>query len=283
MSEPHPPAKKEPAHEPESAPQDRPRYRQLSGKERAGAIAAGVVIGTVGFIAMFVTKNEAGVGVAILLAGVLLVLGIQGTQLGKVGGSEIGFELMAREEERRIEIAERVEKVAEERPAEAQAMLEGYQAADPGARNSVALAEATQYVYQQRVIQTLSQFAANLGFGLVGGNGVDARLVFEGGFIAVHELLKKSRPLHAEEVLPMHRAARRIRAQGLLFVTSAAVLPEVHDVLKDRTPPAEVVRWNGDEDNANLINALHRLRARVQAAGLSEVPPEQPDSHLGQR
>lgn len=276
VSEPHPPAQREPA--PESAPQDRPRYRQLSSKERAGAIAAGVVIGTVGFVAMFVTKNEAGVGVAILLGGVLLVLGIQGTQLGKVGGKDIGFELMAREEERRQEIAEQAEKVAEHKPAVAQALLEAYEAADPGARRSPALAGAKGYVYEQRVLHALTQFVNNLGFGLVldgmAGDDADAKLVFQGGVIAVEIKYTNATGLRAEEVLRVHSRARRRRARGLIVVTNAGVSPWADEALKDLTPPVQVVRWNGDEDNANLINALHLLRARVGASEMSEAPPE---------
>jgi hypothetical protein len=261
----------EPVRQPQDTRQERPQYRQLSSKERAGAIAAGVVIGAVGFIAMFVTKNEAGVGVAVLLAGVLLVLGIQGTQLGKVGGKDIGFEMMAREE-RRLEIAERAEQVADENPAEAQGILEGYESADPSARISPALAGARAYVYDQRVIQTLSQFATNLGYGVSVGDVrsyVDALLVFEGGAIAVEAKYTRASVLKPETVVQAHDLARAVAVQGVLVVTNAAVSPRVGEALKELAPPVEVVTWNGDDDNANLVNAIQRLRAREQGSGPS--------------
>ncbi|MGI5238683.1 hypothetical protein [Dactylosporangium sp. CA-139066] len=162
-------------------PAERPRYRQLDRWERTGAIAAAVVVGTVGFIAMFKTSNEGGVAVAVLLAGVLLVIGIQGTQIGKLGGKDIGAEMALREEERR-EIAQISKTVAEESPAEAQAMLEGYQVADPGARYAPEVVRASSYVFQQQVFGVLPALFPDAKVVRQRSNGVDlldGRLIFE--------------------------------------------------------------------------------------------------------
>jgi hypothetical protein len=146
---------------PPSSPTERPRYRQLNGWERVGAVAAATVVGTVGFVAMFKTGNEGGVAVAILLAGVLLVIAIQGTQIGKLGGKDIGAEMALREEDRR-EIAQRTKAIAEENPAEAQAMLEGYQVADPDSMNAPEILRASTFIYEQQLLQELDECGPDL-------------------------------------------------------------------------------------------------------------------------
>jgi hypothetical protein len=134
---------------------ERPRYRQLSVIERAGAIVFGVGVASAGLVAMFSTDNEAGVAVAIVLGGVLVVLGIQGTQLGKLGGKDFSAELMVREERR--EVATITKAIADEEPDRAQAMLDGFEIADPGSRFSAEVVEARGYVYDNRVLQVLAE------------------------------------------------------------------------------------------------------------------------------
>ena len=122
------------------------------------------------------------------------MLGIQGTQLGKLGGKDINFELMAREEERR-EIANAVQAVAQENPAEALAMLEGYRLADPGARYSPEVLRASDYVYDRAALEALvERFADAVTDIEPQGTGTlyaatTAHLSFDGGrvFVVIDE------------------------------------------------------------------------------------------------
>ncbi|MEV4511378.1 hypothetical protein AB0K00_20675 [Dactylosporangium sp. NPDC049525] len=256
-------------------PQERPRYRQLSRGERAGAITAGTIIGIAGFVAMFLTENEGGVAVAIILAGALLILGIQGTQLGRLGGEQVGFELMVREEERR-EIAERATSVAEENPAEAQAMLEGYEVADPGARRSRVVAEARGYVYEKRVVDKLRSLVGTTDARAVHIQGTpgmpDAVIEFPEGDIAVEAI-----EVVAGEMVgfaPMVDRARRAGSRGVLVVFSTLIgrsqvfVPRQFDGVS-----MEAVVWHGSYDDDHLTDALRQLRARLR-----DEDPEAPSA-----
>src|SRR2546430_16639994 len=98
MSEDIQPLKDRPTRSKEIVDHDaEPRYRELAPWERAVAISAGAGIGVIGFAAMFVTKNEGGVVAAILLAGLLLLLWVEGTPLNRFGFRGTTVDLMRRQ------------------------------------------------------------------------------------------------------------------------------------------------------------------------------------------
>ncbi|WP_426504422.1 hypothetical protein ACPPVO_43620 [Dactylosporangium sp. McL0621] len=255
---------------------ERPRYRQLTSWERTGAVAAGLAVGAVGFVAMFVTKNEAGVAVAILLAGVLLVIGIQGTQIGKLGKDGAGF--MAREEDRR-EIAQAAREVAVDDPAKAEAMLEGYQVADPASRSSPDVADASDFVHERRIIRALELNAEELGVtsidrGRRKRGSVDARLEFGDAFpvgIVIDRRTKWERPTP--------------ESWNFDVLTQRADLAEVRAVVSvsDRGSGRRwafdhkgviilVVTWTGAEGDTALIDAIKSARRRLRDKATTSEP-----------
>jgi hypothetical protein len=241
--------------------QAEPRYRELAPWERVVAISAGAGIGGMGFAAMFVTNNEGGVVAAILLAGLLLLLGVQGTPLTRFGFRDTTIDLMRRQVERREEVADRVE--AENNPDVAAGMLEALKVADPGARRSPVITRAEARVYDQRVFQALSKKAVEAGFALIDHAEVDALLESGGLNLAVEVKYAHHQPITAEIVFQSIEMARRARATGLLVVSNSSISPTVSGAIKDATIPVELVSWESERDDSSLLKAILRLRERA--------------------
>src|SRR5262249_5165673 len=131
------------------APQESPattdpaRHRPLNRWERAFSASSGVILGTVALIAMFDGKNDVADSIALLVAGVLVVMAVQGTPLIRLGGKDVSFEMGRREAVVEIARARAVED-----PVEAKALLQGYQLADPGARHDPLFVRAAAGVYE---------------------------------------------------------------------------------------------------------------------------------------
>lgn len=237
-------------------PPERPRYRPLAKWERIVAVAAGVAIGVTGFVAMFVTKNEAGVAVAILLAGVLILLGIQGTPLTRLGAKDYSVEWIAREEVRE-EVVDRVLERAEQSPAEAEAILEGYQLADPSLLRDRKLMRALGSTLGMRSVDNIARVAEQMGWGVEKlarrNNAVaDVLLQREGKSIAVEvRHYEPGRKADAETLRQVIETARAVGASAVLFVTNVPLTRQAATVITDETMPVHVVDNKGSERYLN--------------------------------
>lgn len=270
------------------APSERPRYRQLNGGERVGAIAAAAVVGTMGFVAMFVTKNEAGVAVAVLLAGVLLIIGIQGTQIGKLGGKDIGAEMALREDERQEIVAIATSK-AETNPNEARALLEGFQVADPESRNAPEFIRASTFIYQQQVLQALQEHgtdlrdlgAVRIHLGREFASSPDAVLDF--GDIRIGIDLGRTRPWTS---IPIGAARQSLwdRAShygfNAMLLLSPVARDDNHIVAVNVTGPVLAIRkWlPSPESGPPLIGVLQQLLTMLRAEADRHSKPIPPPS-----
>jgi hypothetical protein len=119
-----------------------------------------VVFGGLGFLAMFKTENEAGTAVALVVAGILLLIAIQGSQLLRVFAGEHGIELA----DTRAAIA--VQATAEPNPLTAEAILDAYEAADPNAAKDPAFSSAKALNYELQAKSVLERIAADRGTSL---------------------------------------------------------------------------------------------------------------------
>jgi hypothetical protein len=229
---------------------------------------------------MFITKNEAGLAIAILLAGALILLGLQGTPLTKRGFKDYQVEIMAREEARE-KVAEQALKRADENPAEAQGMLEGYQVADPGAQSSPAVSMASSAIYEQRVLATLRALAndPSLGMTVTGSSlrddGPDAWLTAGATSIAVNVKYirvgtrSETRGYWSRELDRIAEQVAGLHVDGLLVVSNAYPPSEVPDTVITRLSdavPIHFVRWGGSADERTLAFGVQRLLHQIMEA-----------------
>lgn len=106
----------------------------------------GVLFAGLGVTAMFLTDNEAGTAVAVLLSGVLLVVAVQGTGVQKITVGDRSVQLASI----RRAMAERATAAAATDPEGALETLDSYAAADPGARDDPSIAAARATIEAQR-------------------------------------------------------------------------------------------------------------------------------------
>jgi hypothetical protein len=106
-----------------------------------------VLFAGLGVSAIFLTDNEAGTAVALLLSGVLLIVAVQGTGIHKISAGDKSVELASI----RRSMADRVRAVAQDDPKAALQTLDAYQAADPDSQYDAALSAARVDIYERQV------------------------------------------------------------------------------------------------------------------------------------
>ncbi|MFC9997219.1 hypothetical protein [Nocardia sp. NPDC127526] len=83
-------------------------WAPLTRHERAVALMLGIAAGTTGVVAVFVSANQAGTAALFLISTVLLLMGIQGTPLTRVGSGVHSAEFARRRWARALlEVADR--------------------------------------------------------------------------------------------------------------------------------------------------------------------------------
>jgi hypothetical protein len=253
------------ADEPRSGRQSERPSRPMTGVERFGALALGILLGGFGFLAMFITENEAGTAIALLLGGVLILVGLQGTQVLKLGKE--GGELARREI-----LSERVTDEAEERPDVAQAMIEAYEIADPRARNDPVVARALDTVrasqeYQRRVAAVLREAAApNASVRMSGriDGPADLAILSAEGNITIELVFAPDRSLRMRDIERARRRVQKAEADAALIITnSPAIYPDARRALDAPGPSVEVVQWTGTEGARPISAAVDALREHL--------------------
>lgn len=236
----------------------------MRGYERIVAIVFGLLLITVGFVAVFVTENEGASAVAVLVGAAAVLVGLQGTPLIEVGMGDNRLKLAQREE-----VAERALEEAETSPRAASAMLEGYRVADPGARLDPTFTAAVANVsdaeeYERQVVGTLRQVAGpNAAVRFRGGVG-DYAIVGQGSIIAIETVYTRGGHVGMKHVWRGLERARTAGADALVIVTNAhgmssatASLASSYDI------PVRVVEWDPDQGYGPIAEAVDELRSRL--------------------
>jgi hypothetical protein len=130
----------------------------LSRLQRLSFFGGAFIFGGLGFLAVFKSENEAGTAIALLLAGVLLLVGIQGTPLLKISAGDKSIEL----QHTRQVMAEKARVEAGERPIVANAIIDAYEAADPDASRDPSFAAVKASIYELQAKLALQRVSAEL-------------------------------------------------------------------------------------------------------------------------
>jgi hypothetical protein len=238
----------------------------MSNAERFGAFVFGSVLAAVGLLAMFTTKNEAGTAVAILLGAVLILVGLQGTQILKLGGKDVNAEWARREM-----LVKKVREVIEEEPSVAKAMIEGYQIADPNARQDPAVVEALNKIsasvdYQRQLTQVLRSAAGpNAALSVEPSPGKpDFMILDRDATVLVEAIYAPDRALNAQHIDSVLGRLNRSNANGAVIVTNAkAIHPRAAAVTNAPDSLLVVAQFAGPEDTERVYEAVDTVRERI--------------------
>ncbi|MFF0471497.1 hypothetical protein ACFYPX_29175 [Micromonospora zamorensis] len=220
------------------------------------AVVLGIGAGAAGCVAVFLTENQAGTAVLLLVGAVLLLLGLQGTPLRSFGGGEYRFEL-ARLRRRAAEV---VSQAAREESADvAAAVADAISAIDPGIRFPDWLGMV--YLDQAReTIRALFPDARDLSGQRDGGADMHVRL--PEGLVNVQVIYRKHGKLGSGSVTAAVAKMRTSRHDGgYLIVTNVAPTADAHmrvATLLGGSGRVEVVTWLDDRDTEELKAALQR-------------------------
>ncbi len=152
-------------------------------------------------------------------------------------------------------------------PVISRAEAESYQKAAKNVIDALKLAESPTYrsmKYEERVFRALRRLVGDQIEPVGGNSGPDFRLTVGDGKSVVIET--KYRTRRSFDVMDAGAVLEYVRNQvghdaGVLIVTNAALSSSVkefngrHSV---ESPSAEVIQWNGDEDNDYLLRAVAR-------------------------
>lgn len=235
--------------------------------ERAAALCAGLVLGVVGCVAVFISENQAGTTALLLAAAVFLLIGIQGTLLVRVsGGSNTAeFERRLRQEE----FIERVTEEAETNPERAQGMVEAASILVPTLSPFI-----DDFGYEQLVGRALHEAGHHSIVRRVSQDGpVDFVINAPEGPIFVMARFKPSGKLRAKEVIDFRNRVTSAGTVGGLVVTNVQLTRTAAELLSGitGTGPVEAVTWAGESDVASLATAIERVR-RTAKDHRAEVP-----------
>jgi hypothetical protein len=221
-----------------------------------GAAATGL-----GTYAVFVSDNQAGTALLLVVGCVLSLIGLQGTPLRRFGSGGHSFELLAI----RKRLTEAVDRATrEESPEVAAAVAEAARTADPGA----AVRPPWQF-YEEALLRAIRRVSRRVGATTVEanyiygrGHAIDARVSLPQGNVNV-EIRYRSRGAFGPS--DMAKASAQLEAAGLdggnLVITNAPLSAESLSHNAERSPEAsgvEVLTWNDERDDDLLARALLR-------------------------
>lgn len=230
--------------------------------ERVAALCAGLVLGAVGCVAVFLSANQAGTTALLLAAAVFLLIGIQGTLLVRVsGGSNAAeFERRLRQET----FIERVTKEAEANPERAEAMVESASILEPELIPPVNMALA----YDREFSKGLREAATPFEVRRSSDKGVvDFVIDTPHGTILV--LVSPSGEINDITAMTFANQTKRTGAVGGLIVYSAdsRVTESASRFLLDFSSstgtPLFATRWTGPSDNKWLAIGFEDLRGQA--------------------
>ncbi|MEO3771485.1 hypothetical protein [Micromonospora sp. B9E7] len=230
----------------------------LNRGARAMAVALGTAATGAGAVAVFVTSNQAGTAVLLLVGAVLVLLGLQGTPLRSFGGGDYRFEL-AQLRRRAAAVVE--EAVRQESPDVAAAVAEAVSAIDPGIR----FPDWPTMLWEGQVRDAVEAAGASVeaaGRSAAHGRGVDIRAHLPEGTVNIEVVYRKRGVVTSGEIAAA--AAKLVRCDldgGHLIVTNepppADVVSRAANLLR-LSEPIDVVPWSHYRDTGELSAALRR-------------------------
>ena len=218
----------------------------LGSGERWGAVAAGVPALVAGGAAVFLSGNGAGTAILLVLAAALLLIGIQGTPLIRIGGEQASIELERRRRAERL-----IKEAASGDPDTARDVIEAVLQLEPAARPR---AESTlaALTYEEDVLRELRRVLQLPSVPTSAGQydrGIDAILVAPGGK-KLEVLIKYFRsPLDSRR----RRELMGLAATGKLVITNADVDEATATAVA--AYDGSVVTWRdpGDTDRLKMV------------------------------
>jgi hypothetical protein len=230
---------------------------QLSMRSRILAVAFGLSAGGFGTLAVFRTDNQAGTALLLALSAALLLIGLQGSPLIRIGSGDSNIQLARI---RRRATREVVRAVQDERPEVSQAVLEAVESIAPDLVSSSLLGRR----YERMIVAAIAIVDPSL---IITENSWD-----EGADLTVRNLhgvsvgvdvkymgpqkIGKSQIIDAE-----NRVVGSAMENRLIVVTNARPTDEAQRYLVDRSIESartQLVIWNGSSDNPALALALSR-------------------------
>jgi hypothetical protein len=225
---------------------------------RVVALVLGCAGGVAGGIAVFVSANQAGTGALLVIAGVLVLLGLQGTPMRRLSSGDHSVEL-AQLRRRAVRVIEQARQ--EDPPEVAVAVADAITSIDPSLGGIHDAAQA----YERAVLEALARIRMKLDPGHKrgkGSRGVDARVITPSGSVNLDIKYRSRGPMGLREVLArMARAESGGLEGGSILVTNAPLSDEVREYNESRPPedlPVEIVTWNDERDDGLLTRAIAR-------------------------
>jgi hypothetical protein len=228
----------------------------LEGWERFCCIMVGVIAGGAGGYVAFERSNQLGAAVLLIIGGLFLLIGIQGTRMISFTSGSSGVEL----ERKRRDVEDAIKDAQDEGNVEkASGIAQGAAIVAP----TVLSTSSRSMQYESEVSAAITRlgysvqemFGPDMGFDLR-IRDVDDRLVYG-------EIKYYSRLLPREAVERIRGQAGLIRPPAPIVLISATLLTRPAREAVENSPGIEVAHWRGDEDDAHLRRALERAFASI--------------------
>ncbi|WP_131306449.1 hypothetical protein [Micromonospora zingiberis] len=214
---------------------------------------------------MFKTNNQAGTTTLLIAAGVLLLIGIQGTSLVRVSGGSNTAEF-----ERRLRQERFIEAAAQEsatNPERAKGMIEGGVILDPSVAPELHLAITWNNLLREALTEAARPCTVSARPYSVSAP-VKFTIETPEGLIAV---IPKpfGEPAGESDLKELARHGGTGEAMGGLIVGNSEATAFLRLLLAAGTwpLPIEVVTWAGREDHQRLVAAIQRMRSTVAPPG----------------
>ena len=212
-----------------------------------------------GCYAVLASDNQAGTAFVLLTGAVLLLLGLQGTPLRRLGSGDHSLELAAlRRRQRAIEV---VAEVRREQPPEiAAAVAEAVEAIEPLAGDP----RTRSMRYEQMVKQAIERTGAQVPFVNQDGSpddGFDFLAQMPAGTVNVEVRYRGRGPLTTYDIMAANQRVTPEMVGGFLLVTNAPLSDSVRKYNHESSADFdkfEVISWAGPADDHLLARALAR-------------------------
>lgn len=225
--------------------------------ERALALTFGVGVATAGAVSTFTDTNQAGSAALVVVGAALVLVGVQGTRLVKLGGSSASAEFERRMAEQKV-----IEAITSEPdPDVAKGIAEGVVLVDP----ALAPAASMALGYETMALAALRSLDVVTDIEQQGRGDARSDIVAQttGGPILI-ELKLGTGSLSADSLrqLAAHVQSSRAAAGGLLLTNMPLTddAKALNEHLSAASPPVEALTWTGPWDNDRLTRAILRLR-----------------------
>lgn len=212
-----------------------------------------------GCYAVMASDNQAGTALVLLAGAVLVLLGLQGTPLRRLGSGEHSLELAALRR-RQIAIEVVAEATREQPPDIAAAVAEAVEAIEP-------IGSSPRYLgmrYELLVKQAIERVGGQVPFmnHYTGPDlGIDMTAYMPSGAVHVQAKYRSKGVISRRDIDALNQRISRAPRGGFLIVTNAPLsesLKEYNNYVEEDPLSAKVITWSGPADDDILAAALRR-------------------------